>query len=421
MGILIRNILILFFILGSYTTVQAQNPVVQDSVPERLPPNAFKTGFYPVAFFDVDLRYLIKYNNYEGIRLGFGGRTNDRLLESFQLGGYVARGFKDDQYKFSLGGNVRLSKSPNAWLSLYYIDDIAELGSYKYLTDARVYNVFEPRLVNISQFYKHRTWTANYQQEITSKILSEFKLSRSNITQIEDYTFVTNTEQLSNYVVAEATASFRFSPKTKFITNPEGDLEYFDGFPKITAQVTQGLRSFFDGDFEYIKLGLKFDYYLKRENLSSTNILLEGNLGLGDIPLTHLFHAFPNNPTKDRILQRFSVAGRQSFETMYFGEFFSDKLAILQVKHSLRRFYFSDKIKPELVFVSRHAIGSLVRRDRHLGLPFNTLEQGYSESGFELNKLLFGFGLSFAYRYGAYHLPRLEDNISFKFTFYLSI
>lgn len=401
----------------------AQQPavVVNDSVPKQEKPSAFKTGFYPLSFFDFDLRYLIKYNNYEGIRLGAGGVTNYRLLESVNFGGYAAYGFKDKAWKYSAGINIRLSESKNAWISGYYIDDIAELGSYSYLTDARVYSVFEPRLVNITQFYKHRTFTVNFRQQITPKIIGEYKLSRSNITQIENYQFVTKTDILSDYVIAEASAAFRFSPKSKFITNPNGDIEYFDGFPKITAQFTQGINSILDGDFLYTKIGLKADYYIKRTNLTSTNILFEANLGLGDIPLTHLFHAFPNSPTKDEIFQRFSVAGRRSFETMYFGEFFSDKLMTLQVKHSLRRFEISKSFKPELVFVTRHALGSLVRRERHLGLDFNTLNQGYHESGFELNKLIFGFGLSFAYRYGPYHLPDIEDNISAKFTFYLSI
>jgi hypothetical protein len=59
--------------------------------------------------------------------------------------------------------------------------------------------------------------------------------------------------------------------------------------------------------------------------------------------------------------------------------------------------------------------------DRHQGISFNTLNHGFSESGFEINKLLFGFGLSFAYRYGAYHLPKFEDNFAFKFTFNITL
>ena len=74
-----------------------------------------------------------------------------------------------------------------------------------------------------------------------------------------------------------------------------------------------------------------------------------------------------------------------------------------------------------MVLISRHAIGDFSHQDRHLGIDFNTLDKGYSEAGLELNKIFWGFGLSFAYRYGAYHLPNFEDNIAFKFTFNLQI
>lgn len=384
-------------------------------------PSPFNTGFYSIGFFDVDLRYLIKYNNYEGIRLGFGGVTNDRLFSNYKIGGYVARGFKDEDYKYSLGGSALLSEEKNTWFNFYYINDIQELGSYNYLTDSRIYSVFEPRLVNITQFYKHRTWKANLQFEVDPKVLSEVQITRTKVDQIEDYTFVSNGESYDNYNISEATLSFRISPKTNLITLEDGRMEYFDGFPKISAQFTQGLKGVGKSDFGYTKLGLKLDYNIKRTNLSSTNFLLEGAMAFGDVPLTHLFHAYPNSPTKDEILQRFSVAGRRSFETMYFGEFFSDKLATLQVKHSLRRFNISEKFRPELVFLTRHAVGGLQNIDNHQGIAFNTLDQIYSETGFELNKLIFGFGLSFAYRYGFYHLADLEDNISFKFTFYLKL
>ena len=69
----------------------------------------FKTGYYPLGFFDVDLRYLIKYNDYEGIRLGFGGITNDRLFKSLRIGGYLAGGIKDRELKYSIGGSIKLS------------------------------------------------------------------------------------------------------------------------------------------------------------------------------------------------------------------------------------------------------------------------------------------------------------------------
>lgn len=402
----------------------AQRPAItkKDSSQTRTKKESpFTTGYYPISFFDVDLRYFIKYNNYEGFRIGFGGITNNRLFENFKIGGYVARGFKDEDWKYSLGGNLRLNPETNTWFTLYYQNDINEIGSFKYLTDERVYSVFEPRLINITQFYSYRTWRTSLQHEFSPKILSELRFSQTKIDQIENYQFVSDAGTLKNYKLAEVTLSFRISPKTNFFTADDGRIEYFDGFPKISGQITQGLKGVANSDFSYTKAGLKLDYYIKRTNLSSTNFVFEGGMAFGEVPLTHLFHAYPNSPTKDAIMQRFSVAGIRSFETMYFGEFFSDKLTTLQVKHSLRRFHISEKFKPELVFITRHALGDLKRPEEHLGIEFGTLDQLYSESGIELNRILFGFGLSAAYRYGYYHLPQFEDNVSFKFTFNLKI
>ena len=412
--------LLLLFPVGHSSL--AQQPAIQTK-PDTLKTaekrqSPFNTGFYPIAFFDIDLKYIIKYNNYEGLRLGIGGITNEKLSETVKIGGYFAYGFKDDDNKYSVGASVLLSKPTSTWLSAYYINDLGEIGSFKYLTDARVYSVFEPRLVNVKQFYKHRTWQTTLQHEFSKKFLSEVKLSRSSIEQIENYQFVKDGKVYEDYELAEASVSVRISPKTNFFTRDDGFIEYFDGFPKISAQITKGLGGVLGSEFEYTKYGLKLDYYIKRTNLSSTNILVEGNYAAGDAPLTHLFHAFPNAPTKDEILQRFSVAGRRSFETMYFGEFFSDKLVTLQLRHSLRRFHISKHFQPELVILSKHALGDLGNRKTHQGIGFNTLDQLYSEAGLELNKLLFGFGLSGAYRYGYYNLPDFEDNVSFKFTFY---
>lgn len=418
------KLLIIYLISSTWLSV-AQTPIKDtDSIQSQeksRKSSTFVTGYYAIGFFDVDLKYLIKYNNYEAFRLGFGGITNERLFENFKIGGYAAYGFKDDKYKYSLGGNLRISKETNTWVNMYYMDDIQEMGSFEYLTSARIYSVFEPRLINITQFYKHRTWKTGMVTEPSPKLLSEVRISKSEIEQIEDYQFLTNGQIYRDYQLTEASISILYAPKSLSFISEEGIVENFDGLPKISTQITQGVRGVDDSDFNYTKIGMKLDYYIKRTDLSSSHFVLEGNMSFGDIPLTHLYHAYPNNPTKDEILQRFSVAGTQSFETMYFGEFFSSDLITFRAKHTLRRFRITDKMKPELVFITRHALGTMDHPEKHQGLIFNTLEDLYSESGLELNRLLFGFGLSFAYRYGAYHLPNYEDNISFKFTFHLKL
>ncbi len=381
----------------------------------------FNVGYYPVSFFDFDLRYPIKYNNYEGLRLGLGGLTNEKLSKRFRLEGYTVYGFKDAKFKYSAGAGVLLNKNTGTWFNINYTKDLNEVGSFNYLTDKRVYSLFEPRLVNIDFYYKHRTWKASLQHRLTPELLTETQFAVSNINQTGNYTYTLGDVEYSSYKLSEATFSLRWSPFSKYLKTPNSLKEIHDGYPKISAQFTQGLSGVFDSNFRYSKIGVKIEHTVKRLDESHTNFLFEADWSTGDIPLTHLYHAYPNSPTKETVLQRFSVAGRRGFETMYFSEFFSDRLATLQIRHNLRPFKIASWFKPELVLINRYALGDVLNVQNHNGVNFNSLNHLYQESGFEINKIFAGFGLSFAYRYGAYHLPNFSDNLAFKFTFYLKL
>ncbi len=421
---------LLLLLIGFSAFAQETNEKKNDSISEitetiseisKEKGHPLTTGYFPVGFFDIDLKTLFKYNAHEGFRLGVGGVTNDKLFKKYRLGGYIAYGFKDEVFKYSIGGSALLNKEKKAWLSLYYTDDIKEIGTYDFLTDARFYSLFEPRLLNILQFYNYTQWQANIQSEFSPKILAEFRVAYSDVGNFENYFFIKDGKEYHDYQLSEAILSFRVKLRTDSIVNDDGIKVASDLLPKVSAQITKGFKGIEGSDFNYTKFGLKLDYEVARKNLSSTSFLLQGELATGDVPLTHLFHAFPNQPTKSTITKRFSVAGVQSFETMYFGEFYSDKLAMLQMKHMFRRFKLAEKWNPELVLISRHAIGDMSNQDSHFGIPFDKLDHFYNEAGLELNKIALGFGLSFAYRYGYYNLPSFEDNVSFKFTFNLKI
>jgi len=382
--------------------------------------NNFSVGYYSVNFFDFDLTYPIKFNNFEGLRLGVGGVTNESFSKRFRLEGYSAYGFKDKEFKYGAGAGLLINPKKDAWITLTYNSDLEEVGNYSYLTDRRVYTLFEPRLVNINLFYKHRTTRANLEYRIAPKLLSEFQVAHRRIEQTTPYRFIKNGNEISNYNITEATAAIRWSPSSKFMKTNVGINEVYDGYPKVTAQISQSIDGL-EGDFNFTKIAAKAFYRLDRLNKSATELLVEGNVGFGSLPITHLFQAYPNAPTKETILQRFSVAGINSFETMFFNEFFSDRLITAQLKHKLPPFNISKWYKPEMVFITRFAIGDIRNPEDHLDIEFGSLNKGYTESGFEINKLLYFFGASFTYRYGAYHLPNFEDNIAFKFTFNLQL
>ena len=382
--------------------------------------NAITSGSYPLGFWDLDLSKIFKFNNYEGIRLGFGGRTNDRISEKFNLNGYTTYGFKDEVVKYGIGTQVYLNKRNGTNLNLFFSRDIQEVASFDYLKGQNTFSILEPRFVNINFFYNYRTYWSSLEHRLTPKLNAELRIGREEIWQIQDYSYVNDGKEYQNFALSTATFSFLWQPFSKFLSTPEKNILLEKKFPQFTGQIQQSVNAF-GGDFNFTRIGIKAEHEIKRLDRSRTEFILEGNYGFGDLPLTHAFHAYPNNPNRLKIFRRFSVAGRNSFETMYFNEFYSDRQAMMHVRHQLRPFRITDDFQPELVFISRHAIGDFSESNKHTNISFNTLEHGYSEAGLELNKIFAGFGLSAAYRYGAYHLPTFKQNFSFKFTLQLQL
>lgn len=378
-------------------------------------------GFLPIHFFNLDLRYLIKFNQYEGFRTGLGGETNDHFSERYRLNGYLVYGFRDKALKYKIGGGFRIREASNTWINLAYVDDLQETGSSKFLTDKRFFSFFEPRLLNIDLFHRHITKSIGIQHKVTNHLLSETQFAASKITPTYNYNYVAGGKTYKTYDISSAKISLQWSPFSHYEIIDDKVKETKDGYPKFTFQFTHSFKSIFGSDFNFSKLDFRTIQQFTHKNTDVTKITLVAGIAGGDTPLTHLYHAYPNNINKETILNRFSVAGLNSFETMYFNEFFSDKFSTLQLKHFFKPFNISERFQPQLVLISRYAIGEMKSINNHTGIDFNTLENLYSESGIEINKLFFGFGLSFAYRYGGYHLPKPEDNMAFKFTFNISL
>ncbi len=393
-----------------------------DSIKKAEFVNYLGNGYFPTKYFNFDLRYLIKFNQHEGFRTGLGGVTNETFSENFRLQGYTVYGFLDHRFKYSFGGGLKIAKKTNTWINLLYTEDLEETGSSTFLTDKRFFQFFEPRLLNIDLFHQNISKMLIIEHQLHTKILTEIHFSLNKIDPTYNYTFRPNSSQsFTNFDLSLVKVAVQWNPFNEFDAQKNNLKETKVGYPKFTLQYTKSFADIFNGDFNFSKLDFRVIQQFNYPSEASTQIVFTSGLANGDAPITHLYHAYPNNVNKETILQRFSVAGINSFETMFFNEFFSDRFATLQLKHKLKPFNISPWFKPQLVLISRYAIGNMNNIDRHENISFNTLEKGFSESGFEINKLLFGFGLSFAYRYGAYHLPEFGDNFAFKFTFNISL
>ena len=427
---MLKHIIAIFFLCittGAFAQQpgNSQEKEDQEQTSDSLKKRAFieniGRGYFPTKYFNFDLRHLIKFNQFEGFRTGLGGITNDGFSEKFRINGYLVYGFKDKDSKYSIGGGLRLNEETDTWVNFNYTDDLQETGSSKFLTDKRFFSFFEPRLLNIDLFHRHITKAISIQHRFTNNFLSETQFSVSRINPTYFYNYLYRGELFNTFNLSTAKLSLQWSPFNTYEIKDNKIEKTIDGYPQFTAQITQAVSDVFNSDFNYTKFDFRTIYQIDHGINSKTRFTIVGGLASGETPITHLYHAYPNNITKETILQRFSVAGINSFETMYFNEFFSDRFATFQFKHYLKPFKITEWWQPQMVLISRYALGNMRSIDQHQGIQFNTLDKLYSESGFEINNLVWGFGLSFAYRYGGYHLPKLEDNVAFKFTFNLSL
>ncbi|WP_235935417.1 DUF5686 family protein [Flavobacterium ichthyis] len=378
-------------------------------------------GYLPIGFFDLDLRYLLSYNNYEGFRLGAGGTTNNRLSEYFRLKGYTAYGTKDNEIKYSIGAAVRVGIFSNSWIGASFTDDVKEIASTSFATDKRVFKIYDPRPINLSTFYNHKTWQGYIETKIIPKTESYWQLSHAEITPLFNYTYVKDTRAYDFFTMTTASFALQWNPFSDFMQTPSGKLEIEKRYPKFTFQFTQTLGGILGNDFDFSKIDFRADWEKKYLNGQKTMLLMEAGYAIGDVPLTHLYNTSPNSLTKDRLLQRMTIAGKNAFETMYFNEFFSSKFVIFQLKHGFKRLQIYKGIKPSPVFVTRMAWGDLEKQEQHLGIEYKTLRDGYFESGIELNQIYKAFGIAGFYRYGPNQLSRFEDNISIKLTLILNL
>ena len=119
------------FITASVCKGQAQNDnasksnseAVNDSITKAEFLKYIGNGYYPTKYFNLDLRYLIKFNQHEGFRTGLGGVTSEKFSENFRLQGYTVYGFLDHRFKYSFGGGIRVAQKTNTWINLLYTED----------------------------------------------------------------------------------------------------------------------------------------------------------------------------------------------------------------------------------------------------------------------------------------------------------
>ena len=140
-----------------------------------------------------------------------------------------------------MGFSARIGNFSNTWIGASYTDDIREIASTNFAIDKRVFKLYDPRPINISTFYNHKTWRSFIETKIIPKTESIWQLTHSEITPLFGYQFDYNGEIFDNFNITSAMVSLQWNPFSDYMQTPNGKLEIEKRFPKFTFQFTKSL------------------------------------------------------------------------------------------------------------------------------------------------------------------------------------
>lgn len=374
-------------------------------------------GYYPTKYFNLNLGKIINFNNYEGFRFGLGGITNNNFSSKYRFEGYGAYGTKDQEFKYRFGGSLRLNKNTNTWLGANYSNDLREAAGMNFINKNASFSLINLRYFNLSKFYNYKTVGAYLHHDIFPNLEAKIQFNTGNYTPLFNYEFHAPTKNVSDYKLTTLTFGFQYNPKNEYMNSPIGKLRVKNQFPQFTFQITRSFESLLKGDFNFTRMGINVLHKINYLKKTTTIVTLEGGIVFGQSPISHLFNTRPNYNFQNPWVKRITFSGINSFETMGYNEFLSDKFVALHLKQEFQLSNTNKKFKPVLNLVTRAALGNINNPEYHQGLTFKALNKGYFESGIEFDYLLKGFGFSGLYRYGFNRNTLWSNNLAIKLSY----
>jgi Family of unknown function (DUF5686)/CarboxypepD_reg-like domain len=375
-------------------------------------------GRIPIKSIDIEMDKIVRFNQYEGVRLGMGLRTNTRFSQVVNVGGYFAYGFRDRGFKWSADGSVRILKRQDLRIRAQWVSDVIEAGQPEmrgirpppYVE--RVRNAYVTRM----DFINRGEVNINFRTPGYLKFL--LFGNNTNVQAKYDYAYLANPQDdtvgVNSYTFTEAGVNVRFAFKEKLFDSGKALVSLGTEYPVVYMQYTRGIAGVLNGGYSYNKFDVRAEKTFTIKNLGRPTIMVWA--GYIDRPAPYIL----NYTTRSSYGRNPYLSSMYSFETMRMNEFLSDTYASVFLRHNFQNLLFKGKkFRPAFVLVHNMGWGTMGNSQYHKGINFKTLEKGFFESGLLINDLIKSNGLATLgvgcfYRYGPNALPTWKENIAAK-------
>ncbi|UTW68045.1 carboxypeptidase-like regulatory domain-containing protein [bacterium SCSIO 12643] len=404
------------------TSIEKNTYTIVDSIGQKIHLDrkmiflqSLTTGLLPVGPVSLELNRILDYNEYEGIRLGAGLRTNDKISKFFSVGGYTAYGFNDQEWKYGADIQFKLDPKNDITAGIQYQNDVTGSGQIEYFKK----DVFNLR--SYSDLYLSRMdQIEGYQAYFTFRSFKDFqnKVFFNSYSQSFNYPYSyvnsNDTVLTSNQAFQrnEIGWSFRFGFREKYVRSFGQNISLGTKFPYVWARITHG-NTLFGNDFTYTKIDARITKSFLIKGLGRFGFQLDGGTNIGEAPAS-LYHY-----QRGMRIDGFNLYIENAFNTMRPNEFLSQHYFSAHIHHRFGALYRTTYSAPEISVLTSLGWGTLDHPEEHQ-MVYSTMEKGFYESGILIDNLLIlntsGIGFGAFYRYGPYQLPNAAHNFGFSFT-----
>ena len=301
------------------------------------------SGYIQVGKFDIGPIFsTLGYNDVEGQRVRFGGRTYFGPNDPWRIQGYTAYGFKDDKVKYGINARVMLNKKNRFIVSLGNRRDVEQIGvslttsndvlgrsfaSSSFFSSGTNNKLTNVNLTNLGfeiEPVKNLVLESSFSYRTLSSASSEFKL---------DY-FTDNTYTKTSDKITQSEVNFlvNYTPKRKMVGYGVDRIDVDLNYPRFFVSYSQGLKGVFDSDFNYSKLQLYYRQPLLIGGFGRLFSTLEIGKTFGAVPLS-LMGVIPGN-------QSYFIIDN-TYNLLNYYDFVADQYTSLHLEHNFNGKLFS--------------------------------------------------------------------------------
>ncbi len=361
-----------------------------------------------VVDFAVD--EIVNFNSYEGFRVGLKAKLNETFNPYFSPDYYFAYGFKDDQWKYGIGLDIKTSLDKNSFFRVDYYDDVLASGEfYRRLWNFKMKMANYGNNINNDRYYHIRGASVSYLNDVTNGLTLVFAARRNFEEALFDYQFRERGAAFDNF---NTLFTLKYSPNSTNIMTPQGKSLIDQKYPELYFNYEQSYK-ILGGDFNYTRFDALFVHNFKTR-IGTTGFRLYGGMVFGDAPIWKNFTMNGlASPSKDF---NFNLTSFLGFATLEGGKYYNDKFIAYYFTHKLP-FYFKSfgKNVSSFDFVLRGTIGDMKHPEYHQ-FRYRKLDHLYQEVGLEWSNFLSTyFNLGLFYRVGYYTTPNFKQNFAIQF------